>query len=62
MTQRDKELSLSLQIQSFLTTASDELYAKGRPLYTKEKYEEIHQCMLMWKKLHAHYFNKEYLL
>ena len=54
--------ALSLQIQAFLTTASDELYAKGRPLYTKEKYEEIHQCMLMWQKLHDHYFNKEYLV
>lgn len=62
MTQRDKEVSLSLQIQAFLTTASDELYAEGRTLYSKEKYEEIHQCMLMRQKLHNNYFNKEYLV
>ena len=53
---RSKELSLSLQIQAYLNTASDELYAKGKPLYSEERIEDIHKCMLMWQKLHNAYF------
>lgn len=56
MTQEEKELSISLQIQAYLTTASDELYAIGKPLHSEDKLKEIHQCMLMWQKLHNHYF------
>lgn len=52
----DKELSLSLQIQAYLNTASDELYAKGKPLYSEERVKDIHKCMLMWLKLHNAYF------
>jgi len=44
------EKALSLQIQAYLTTASDELYAPGKPLYTKEHHEGIHECMKMWQK------------
>ena len=54
--EKDKELSMSLQIQAYLTTASDELYAIGKPLHSEDKLKEIHQCMLMWQKLHNHYF------
>lgn len=50
------EKALSLQIQAYLTTASDELYAPGKPLYTKEHHEGIHECMKMWQKLHQYYF------
>ena len=53
---RSKELSLSLQIQAYLNTASDELYAKGKPLYSEKKIEYIHKCILMWQKLHHAYF------
>ena len=53
---RSKELSLSLQIQAYLNTASDELYAKGKPLYSEKRLEDIHKCMLMWQKLHNAYF------
>lgn len=53
---RDKELSLSLQIQAYLNTASDELYAKGKPLYSEKRIEDIHECMKMWTKLHNAYF------
>ena len=53
---RSKELSLSLQIQAYLNTASDELYAKGKPLYSEKRMEDIHKCMLMWQKLHNAYF------
>ena len=53
---RSKELSLSLQIQSYLNTASDELYAKGKSLYSEKRIEDIHKCMLMWQKLHNAYF------
>jgi len=52
-----KEKALSLQIQAYLTTASDELYAPGKPLYTEEKHKEIHECMKMWQKLHQYYFS-----
>lgn len=52
-----KEKALSLQIQAYLTTASDELYAPGKPLYTKEHHEGIHKCMKMWQKLHQYYFS-----
>lgn len=51
------EKALSLQIQAYLTTASDELYAPGKPLYTKEHHEGIHECMKMWQKLHQYYFS-----
>ncbi len=51
------EKSWSLQIQAYLTTASDELYAPGKPLYTKEHHEGIHECMKMWQKLHQYYFS-----
>ena len=51
-----KELSFSLQIQAYLNTASDELYAKGKPLYSERRLEDIHKCMLMWQKLHNAYF------
>ena len=50
------EKALSLQIQAYLTTASDELYAPGKPLYTEAHHKGIHECMLMWQKLHQHYF------
>lgn len=56
MSEKEKELSISLQIQAYLTTASDELYASGKPLHSEDKLKEIHQCMLMWQKLHNHYF------
>ena len=56
MNKQEKELSISLQIQAYLTTASDELYASGKPLHSEDKLKEIHQCMLMWQKLHNHYF------
>lgn len=55
---RDKELALSLQIQAYLNTASDELYGKGKPLYSKSHLEGIHECMKMWAKLHDYYFYK----
>lgn len=55
---RDKELALSLQIQAYLNTASDELYGKGKPLYSKSHLEGIHECMKMWAKLHDYYFKK----
>lgn len=55
---RDKELALSLQIQAYLNTASDELYAQGKPLYSKLHLEGIHECMKMWVKLHNYYFYK----
>lgn len=51
------EKSWSLQIQAYLTTASDELYAPGKRLYTKEHHEGIHECMKMWQKLHHYYFS-----
>lgn len=51
------EKALSLQIQAYLTTASDELYAPGKPLYTEEHHEGIHECMKMWQKLHQYYFS-----
>jgi flavodoxin len=51
-----KELSLSLQIQAYLNTASDELYAKDKPLYSEKRIEDIHKCMKMWTKLHNFYF------
>ena len=54
--ERSKELSLSLQIQAYLNTASDELYAKGKPLYSEKRIEDIHKCMKMWTKLHNTYF------
>lgn len=54
----DKELALSLQIQAYLNTASDELYAQGKPLYSKSHLEGIHECMKMWVKLHNYYFYK----
>ena len=54
----DKELALSLQIQAYLNTASDELYGKGKPLYSKSHLEGIHECMKMWAKLHDYYFYK----
>lgn len=54
--ERNKELSLSLQIQAYLNTACDELYAEGKPLYSKERLKDIHECMKMWQKLHNHYF------
>ena len=57
---RDKELSLSLQIQAYLNTASDELYASGKPLCSEKHIKDIHKCMLMWKKLHDSYFNRIY--
>lgn len=53
---RSKELSLSLQIQAYLNIVSDELYAKGKPLYSKKRVEDVHKCMLMWQKLHNAYF------
>ena len=53
----DKEKSLSIQIQAYLNTASDELYAPGKPLYTKEHHKGIHECMRMWQKLHHYYFS-----
>ena len=53
---RSKELSLSLQIQAYLSTARDELYAKGKPLYSEKRIEDINKCMLMWTKLHNAYF------
>ncbi len=53
----ETEKALSLQIQAYLTTCSDELYAPGKPLYTKEHHEEIHECMKMWQKLHHYYFS-----
>lgn len=56
MNEKEKEFSISLQIQAYLTTASDELYASGKPLHNEDKLKEIHQCMLMWQKLHNHYF------
>lgn len=56
MSEKEKELSISLQIQAYLTTASDELYASGKPLHSEDKLKEIHQCMSMWQKLHNHYF------
>lgn len=52
-----EEKALSLQIQAYLTTASDELYAPGKRLYTKEHHEGIHECMKMWQKLHQYYFS-----
>ena len=52
-----KEKAISLQIQAYLNTASDELYSPGKPLYTEEHYEGIHECMLMWQKLHQYYFS-----
>ena len=52
-----KEKSLSLQIQAYLNTASDELYAKGKPLYSEEHHKGIHECMQMWQKLHNAYFH-----
>ena len=55
---RDKELALSLQIQAYLNTASDELYGNGKPLYSKSHLEGIHECMKMWVKLHDYYFYK----
>ena len=51
------EKGWSLQIQAYLTTASDELYAPGKPLYTEEHHEGIHECMKMWQKLHHYYFS-----
>ena len=57
---RDKKLSLSLQIQAYLNTASDELYASGKPLCSEKHIKDIHKCMLMWKKLHDSYFNRIY--
>ena len=51
------EKALSLQIQAYLTTASDELYAPGKPLYTEAHHKGIHECMLMWQKLHQYYFS-----
>ena len=56
MAKNYKELSLSLQIQAYLNTASDELYAKGKPLCSEKRIEDIHKCMLMWQKLHNAYF------
>ena len=56
---RGKELSLSLQIQAYLNTASDELYAKGKPLYSEKRIEDVHKCMNMWAKLHNSYFYGE---
>lgn len=56
--ERGKELALSLQIQAYLNTAGDELYAKGKPLYSKSHLEGIHMCMKMWAKLHDYYFYK----
>lgn len=53
----EAEKALSLQIQAYLTTASDELYAPGKPLYTKEHHEGVHECMKMWQKLHNYYFS-----
>ena len=53
---RSKEQFLSFQIQAYLNTASDELYAKGKSLYSEERLEEIHKCMLMWQTLHNAYF------
>lgn len=55
MTQEEK--ALSLQIQAYLTTASDELYAPGKPLCTEEHHKGIHECMKMWQKLHQYYFS-----
>lgn len=55
----EAEKALSLQIQAYLTTASDELYAPGKPLYTKEHHKGIHECMKMWQKLHQYYFSKK---
>ena len=56
-----KEKSLSLQIQAYLNTCSDELYAEGKPLYSEYRQKEIHDCMAMWKKLHDNYFyNKSF--
>ena len=52
-----KEKTISLQIQAYLTTASDELYAPGKPLYTEAHHKGIHECMLMWQKLHQYYFS-----
>lgn len=52
-----KEKAISLQIQAYLTTASDELYAPGKPLYTESHHKGIHECMLMWQKLHQYYFS-----
>lgn len=52
-----EEKAISLQIQAYLTTASDELYAPGKPLYTKSHHKDIHDCMLMWQKLHQYYFS-----
>ena len=57
---RDKELSLSLQIQAYLNTASDELYALGKPLCSEKHIKDIHKCMLMWKKLYDSYFHHIY--
>ena len=54
------EKALSLQIQAYLTTASDELYAPGKRLYTKEHHEGIHGCMKMWQKLHQYYFSTKH--
>lgn len=53
----EKEKAISLQIQAYLTTASDELYAPGKPLYTEAHHKGIHECMLMWQKLHQYYFS-----
>ena len=51
-----KEKSLSLQIQAYLNTCSDELYAEGKPLHSEYRQKEIHDCMAMWKKLHDYFF------
>lgn len=54
--ERNKELSLSLGIQAYLNTASDELFAKGKPYHKPEDLKQIHDCMKMWQKLHNRYF------
>ena len=56
---RSEELSLSMSISSYLNTASDELYAKGKPFYREDVRKHIHECMKMWQKLHYSYFYKE---
>ena len=51
--ERNKELSLSLGIQAYLNTLSDDMFAKGEDV---KKIQEIHDCMKMWQKLHNRYF------
>lgn len=48
--ERNKELSLSLGIQAYLNTLSDDMYARG------EDVKRIHDCMKVWQKLHNRYF------